>query len=344
MGTPITDILITKEITVDDLKDKILAVDSYNMLYQFLSSIRQPDGTPLKDSKGRVTSHLIGLFSRITKLMIMGLKFVFVFDGIVPDLKKAERERRKKLKLQADKLYEEAKQKEDIAGMKKFASRTSRLTHDMIDEAKTLIKALGMPIVDAPSEGEAQASHMVAKGDCYAIVSQDTDSLIFGAPLVVKNLTLSGRRKATKTLAYKTVNPELISLADNLNNLKLNQDQLIVLAMLAGTDYNIGGVKGIGPKKGINLLLLHGNDFDKLFEEADWKENFDFDWKVIFNLIKEMPVKDDYELEWSNVDRDAVVKLLVEEHDFGQERVNKVIDKLLKGKQDKKQKGLGDFF
>lgn len=344
MGTPITDILVTKQITIEDLKGKILAVDSHNMLYQFLSSIRQPNGTPLMDSKGRITSHLIGLFSRITKLMYKDLKFVFVFDGKVPDMKKAERERRKKVKLEAAKLYKKAKQEEDIEGMKKYASRTSRLTEEMITEAKALIRALGIPIIDAPSEGEAQASHMVKKGDCYAIVSQDTDSLLFEASLVIKNLTISGRRKATKTLAYKTVNPEIISLPENLNNLKITQDQLIVIAMLSGTDYDVGGVKGIGPKKGLNLVLTYGNDFDAVFKEVGWDESFDFEWEKVFNLFKNMPVTDDYELEWDNVNRDTVIKLLVEEHDFSLERVEKVIDKLLKGKPNKEQKGLGDFF
>ncbi|MFH1589976.1 MAG: flap endonuclease-1 [archaeon] len=344
MGTPITDILVSKELSIKDLKGKVLAVDSYNMLYQFLSSIRQPDGTPLMDSKGRVTSHLIGLFSRVTKLMIEGLKFVFVFDGVVPDLKKAERDRRKKLKLEANRLYEEAKQQEDVEAMKKYASRTSRLSGDMVEEAKALIKALGMPIVEAPSEGEAQASHMVDKGDCYAIVSQDTDSLIFGATLVVKNLTISGRKKTAKTLVYKTVNPELISLSDNLNNLGVTHNQLIVIAMLVGTDYNIGGVKGIGPKKALNLALTHKENFETLFKEVGWDENFDIGWKEIFDLFKNMPVIDDYKLEWNEVDREAVMKLLVEEHDFGRERVEKTIDKLLKGKPDKTQKGLGEFF
>lgn len=344
MGTPITDLLVVKEIILEDLKGKILAVDSFNMLYQFLSGIRQQDGTPLKDSKGRVTSHLTGLFSRITKLMIVGVNFVFVFDGESPNLKKAERQRRRNLKFEASKKYDDAKEREDVEDMKKYASRTSILTSDMIDETKKLISALGMPIVDAPSEGEAQASYMVENGDCYAIVSQDTDSLIFGAPLVVKNLTISGKRKVINKLAYKTVNPQLISLSENLNKLGITHDQLIVISILAGTDYNIGGVKGIGQKKALNLVLTYGNNFEALFKEAKWEENFDSSWKEIFDLIKNMPVKKDYELKWEPVDKDAVIQLLVEEHDFGRERVEKTIDKLLKGKPNKLQKGLGEFF
>ncbi|MBC8495488.1 flap endonuclease-1 [archaeon] len=344
MGTPITDILITKEITISDLDGKILAVDSFNMLYQFLSSIRQPDGTPLMDSKGRVTSHLTGLFSRITKLMIEGVSFVFVFDGETPELKKAERERRRGIKLEANKLYEDAKDREDVKDMKKYASRTSVLTSEIIEESKELIRALGMPIVQAPSEGEAQASYMVDEGDCYAIVSQDSDSLIFGACRVVKNLTLSRKRKAINKLTYKTVNPEIISLADNLNHLGVTREQLIVIAMLAGTDYNIGGVKGIGPKKALNLVKTYGDNFDKIFEEVGWNDNFDFEWKLVFDLIKNMPVHNDYELKWDPINRDEIIRVLVEEHDFNRERVEKTIEKLMKGKPAKDQKGLSDFF
>ncbi len=344
MGTAITNILQTKEVTIADLQHKVLAVDAFNMLYQFLSSIRQADGSPLTDSKGRVTSHLIGLFSRITKLMREDIRFVFVFDGKTPDLKNAERQRRKELKADAGKKYEAAKKEEDIELMKKYASRTSVLNKDMISEAKKLIEALGMPIVQAPSEGEAQAAYMAKKGDCYGIVSQDTDSLIFGAPRVVKNLTLSGKRKTANKLVYKKINPEIISLEDNLNHLGLTQNQMIALAILVGTDYNIGGVKGIGPKKALNLLKMHGESFEKIFEEAGWEENFEFGWKEIFDLIKDIPVTDEYNLSWDIPDREKIMELLVEEHDFGRERVERTIEKLLKGKPAKTQKGLGEFF
>jgi len=342
MGTPILDLLEKKDILISDLKGKTLAVDTFNLLYQFISSIRQPDGTLLKDSKGRVTSHLIGFFSRITKLMLEDIKFIFVFDGKVPDLKKAEKQRRRNLKQAAADKYEKAKQEQDTNAMKKYASRTSVLTSEMIEEAKQLIRALGMPIVQAPSEGEAQAAHLVKKEKCYAIVSQDTDSLVFGAPIVIKNLTISKKRKTANKLQYKTLNPERISLADNLNKLAITQEQLIIIAMLAGTDYNIGGVKGIGPKKALGLVKAYGNDYDKIFEEARW--NFETEWKEIFYLIKNIPVTDDYELDFQPIHRDEVITMLVEEHDFNRERVEKTLDKLQKGKPDKTQKGLGEFF
>ncbi|MAG38485.1 flap endonuclease-1 [Candidatus Woesearchaeota archaeon] len=342
MGTAITNIIIGKEINIDELNGKILAVDSFNILYQFISTIRQRDGSLLKDSKGNVTSHLVGLFNRFTTLMSKGIKFVFVFDGEVPELKKAERERRKKLKLDASKLFEEAKKKGAVDDMKKYASRTAVLNEEMIEESKKLITLLGIPLVEAPSEGEAQASFMVKNGDCYAVVSQDADNLIFGANLVLKNLTISRKKKQINKLTYKTVNPEIISLAENLNNLGITKDQLIVISILVGTDYNIGGVKGIGPKKALKLVKQHGENFKKIFEEANW--NFKIEWKEIFNLIKNIPVKNDYSLEWNPIDKDAIIKLLVNEHNFNIDRVEKTIDRLVKNESAKNQKGLGDFF
>ena len=147
MGVAISELLEGTEIKPENLKGKVLAVDSFNTLYMFLTTIRGADGSPLMDSQGRITSHLVGIFSRFSNLMEKGLKFVFVFDGTPPELKSEERDRRRALKEEAKSLYEEAKQKEDIENMKKYAARTVFLTKEMIDEAKQLITAMGMPIV-----------------------------------------------------------------------------------------------------------------------------------------------------------------------------------------------------
>ncbi|HJX05192.1 MAG TPA: flap endonuclease-1 [Candidatus Nanoarchaeia archaeon] len=343
MGLAITEILTPETISIEDLKNKTLAVDTYNLLYQFLSSIRQADGSLLMDSKGRVTSHLSGLFHRITRLMGYGMKFIFCFDGEVPELKNRERERRKEIKIEAQKKYEAAAKKEDLDEMKKFAARTSRLTPEMIEDAKELIKALGQCIVQAPSEGEAQASYIVKKGDADYVLSQDADCFMFGAPRMVKNLTISGKRKKPGAYAYDEVMPEVIVLRDVLKELEINQEQLIVLGILVGTDYNVGGIKGIGPKKALVLIKKHKHNYDELFKEAKWDKNFDYSWKEVFDLIKNMKVADNYELKWKSVDKDKIFKVLVEEHDFSRERVENALVKLGESKA-KSQKGLGDFF
>ncbi|MDP3699065.1 MAG: flap endonuclease-1 [Nanoarchaeota archaeon] len=345
MGLQFKELVVKKEISISDLKGKVLAVDAMNMLYQFLTTIRSPDGTVLTDSKGRVTSHLIGLFSRTTALMEQGLKLVFVFDGKPPEIKQKTWEKRAAVKQEASLKLKEATEDKDLESMRKFAARTAILTKDMREDAKAVITALGLPIVQAPSEGEAQTAYMVKRGDAYASVSQDYDNLIFNCPLLVRNLSIEGRRKKAGTLAYQKVSPELISLPDVLDHLKLDLDQLIVLAVLVGTDYNPGGVKGIGPKTGLKLLKEYGTDFKALFKKVEWQKSYpDLAWQEVFDTIKNIPVTDKYGLEWKKVDEQKLFHLLVEEHGFGEERVRTKIEKLKGMQKEMAQKGLKNFF
>ncbi len=343
MGVKIFDLIPREEIELSSLAGKVLAVDSSLFLYQFLSTIRQRDGTPLMDSKGRVTSHITGLFNRSVSLMEKGIKLVYVFDGKPPEMKQKEKQRRHKLKVEAEKKYKIAVEKGNEEEMKKYASRTSRLTPEMVEEAKELVRALGMPVVQAPSEGEAQAAFIVKNSDAYAVASQDADAFLFGATRVVRNIAITGRKKMPNKLAYETVKPEMVELKNVLNSLGIDNDQLIALSILVGTDYNIGGVKGIGPKKALGLVKKHKKEFDALFEEAKWEEHFDFPWTDIFYLIKKIPTTSDYRLEWNDVDEEKLMKLLVEEHDFSEERVKKALSKLNKKSDIRKQKGLGDW-
>lgn len=344
MGVQITELLNPKTITIADLKGKRIVVDAYNQLYQFLTTIRQPDGSPLTDDNGNITSHLVGLFNRTTKLMSCGINLAFVFDGTAPDLKKKERERRKALKVEAAKKYEVAVKEEDIDSMKKYASRTARLTPEMVDEAKKLLDALGVPYIVAPSEGEAQAAHMVKNSDFFALSSQDTDALIFGAERLVKNLSILGKRKKTNKLEYSTVKPELIELSETINQLGIGHEQLILLAMLVGTDYNIGGIKGVGPKNGLKLVKQFHHDPEALFRHVKWEDFFQFPWTDVYYTITKMPVTDDYDLKWGGIDVEKLNELLVEKHNFNKERIETQIQKLIKQTKQKSQKGLGDFF
>ena len=343
MGVAFKDLIISEEIKLDDLKNKVIILDGYNILYQFLTTIRGMDGTPLKDSKGNITSHLVGLFSRTASLMQKGIKTAFVFDGKPPELKQKVHEQRNALKIEAEKKFLEAKERMDVEEMKKYAARTSRLSKDMVEESKKLVSLLGIPSIQAPSEGEAQAAYMVKEGNGFAVGSQDFDSLIHGATKLVRNLSISGRRKRGKTSAYDAIKPEIIDLSQNLNNLGMDQNQLIALAMIIGTDYNPGGIKGIGPKNALKLVKQYKTDFDALFKEAKWNDFFGFEWTEVYYLIKKIPTTDDYELRWKNADNEAIFKLLVDEHDFSEERVKSTLEKLKKESGEKQQKSLGDF-
>ncbi|MBI2647509.1 flap endonuclease-1 [Candidatus Woesearchaeota archaeon] len=344
MGVALTELLLIKEIDLEFLRGRILVVDAPMWLYQFLSSIRQRDGTLLTDSKGNVTSHLMGLFTRISNLSQQNIKLAFVFDGEPPKLKYLTLEKRKEIKQEAEKKFEQAKEIADEELMKKYAARTSRLTDEMIDEAKKLIEAFGLPIVNAPSEAEAQAALIVKNEDAFAIATNDADALLFEAPKIVRNVNMVGKKKKTDKLAYETINPDLINLKENLKYIGINQEQLIALAMLIGTDYNNGGIKGIGPKTALKMVKKYGTNFEALFKEAKWSNFFDFSWQEVFDLIKNMPVNEQYKLKWTDLDEEKIIKLLCEKHDFSEDRVKGQIEVLVKEKQKKNQKGLSDFF
>jgi len=213
----------------------------------------------------------------------------------------------------------------------------------MVEDAKELITSLGLPVIQAKSEGEAQAAYLVKQKQAYACISQDFDTLLHGADNLVRNLSIAGKRKKTNKLGYVTVKPELINLSDNLNNLGLDQDQLIALSMLIGTDYNIGGIKGIGPKKALTLVKQHNKNYSEMFKAVKWNESFDFDWEDVFYLIKNIPIEKDFEVKFSSPNFDKVMEFLCEKHDFDKERVERSLNKIAES-NDIKQKGLGDFF
>ena len=341
MGTKLRDLAVAEEITFDDLGGKVLAVDTYNLLYQFLTSIRMRDGSLLQDSKGRVVSHLQGLLSRTAILLEKNIRPVFVFDGKPPVLKEQERLARRKTKEQAEQAFELARERGDEEEMKKYASMGTRLTPDIIASAQELIRALGCPIVLAPSEGEAQAAYLVMQGDAFAAVSQDFDSLLFGAERLVRNFSAAGKRKKANSLSYVTVKPELISLAETLNTLGIDREGLIVLGMLAGTDYNKGGIRGLGPKKALKAVKEAQGDWDALFEKVKWSDTFSWGWREVFTLFKEMPVEKNYTLTFRAPDENRILDFLCREHDFSEERVRKTLKKIAKTAKKTQVKGLG---
>ena len=339
MGVKLKDFVLARAIKLEELNGRILAVDAHNMLYQFLTTIRQRDGSLLVNSRGMVTSHLNGLFYRCTSFIEKGMKLVFVFDGKAPALKAREIERRRGLKKEAQLKFEEAEKERDIDAMRKYGSRTSVLTKEMIEESKELLRLLGIPIIQAPSEGEAQAAFMTSQGDAFAVVSQDYDSLLAGSERLVRNLSIEGKRKKNGKFAYDIVKPELILLSDMLNSLGIDREQLIVMGILIGTDYNPKGIPKIGPKSALKLVKGR-HDFDKIFEKVEWKKHFDVDWKEIFYTIRDMPVVADYKLKWSQPDIEGIRELLVEKHNFSAERVEQKLKKFTEEREVRKQTGL----
>src|SRR5262245_56559752 len=269
MGVALTPIIVKDTLALDDLSGMTLAVDGQAELYQFLALIRLRDGTPLRDSKGRITSHLSGLFYRTTRLISdYDLRLIFVFDGTPPPLKKAEIDRRRQVRERYERERDEALRAGDAATAYSKATMTSRLTREMAAEAQNLLTLMGIPTVQAPSEAEAQAAHMAATGRVWAVASKDYDSLLFGAPLVVRFLTISGREFLPSRGESRPIVPELLDLPQLLSDWRITREQLVDVAMLVGTDFN-QGIKGIGPKKALKLVQQFGRIEDMPDEIRD---------------------------------------------------------------------------
>jgi flap endonuclease-1 len=339
MGVDLGGLFKKEEISFDKLHDKIIAIDAYNVLHQFLSIIRQRDGTPLKDSQGRITSHLSGLFYRTANMVDARIKPVFVFDGAPHPLKMKTLQQRKLRKEQAEKEWKEAQARGDIETARLKAQQTSRVTDEIINQSKELLEALGIPYVDAPSEGEAQASYMVKKGDAYGVGSQDFDCLLFGAPILIRNLTSSGKRKLPGKSAYVSVIPELIRLKINLEQLSINQNQLVDMAIFVGTDFN-KGIKGIGPKKSLDIIKKTGK-IEKALETINNPDKPDpTEIKEIRKIFLEPDVTDKYSLNWSEIDKNKVLDILCNRHQFTRDRIEPFLEKFSSLKDTMKQKTL----
>jgi len=328
---------LVPKTTVDlrSLSGNSIAIDAYNALYQFLAIIRQPDGTPLKDSSGRITSHLSGLFYRTSNLIEMGMKVVYVFDGVPPTLKEVEIKRRARVKEEALIKYEKALQEGKMEEARTYAQATSRLKDYMADDSKRLLGLMGVPWVQAPSEGEAQAAYLAKKGDSNYCASQDYDSLLFGAPRLVRNVTISGRRKLPRKNVYIEVIPETVELEQVLGELGITYEQLIDIGILVGTDFNPEGVKGMGPKTALKLIKEYGS-LEKLLPALEEAE-FPVEPQRIREIFLHPKVTDNYRLEWREPDVEGVVGFLCRERDFSEERVRKAMEKITESQ--KKAKG-----
>ncbi|MFZ1970650.1 MAG: flap endonuclease-1 [Candidatus Nanoarchaeia archaeon] len=346
MGLNISDIIPREEIKISDLKGKTLCVDAFNTLYQFLSSIRQPDGTPLMDNQGRITSYLSGIFYRNISLLSEGIKLVYVFDGKPPDLKYKTHEKRKENRDISEERYEGAKQDEDLSAMRRYSSQLVRLNSEMIEESKDLLVAMGIAVVQAPGEGEAEASYLAKiKEGVYASASQDYDSLLFGTPRLIRNLTLARKRKTLR--GWVEVTPEIIDLEKVLNSLNLSLDQLICLGILVGTDYNPKGIPGIGQKRALQIVQKHKQPimiFKSVEEQMNnLNEDDKFDWREVYSLFHKANVTNS-DIRFKKLDRSKIKKILVDEHDFSEDRVDKQLEKLEGIEEKNKQKDLKKWF
>ena len=336
MGVNLRGIVPKTPVKLEDLSGRIVAIDAFNAFYQFLAIIRQPNGTPLKDNTGKVTSHLSGLLYRTSNLVELGIKPIYVFDGKPPVLKREEIQRRQQVKVEAAVHYEKAIARGDTTKARMFAQVTTSLKDYMKQDAHRLLDLMGLPWVQAPSEGEAQAAHITRRGNADYCASQDYDSLLFGAPTLLRNVTVSGRRKLPSKNIYIDVVPELVVLDSVLKECEITYEQLIDVGILIGTDFNPDGIKGLGPKTALKLVKEHGT-LEKALPHIKNAE-FPHPPEQIREIFLHPKVRDDYTLEWKEPNVEGIVDFLVREKDFSEARVRKAVEKMQEGTKELKSK------
>lgn len=325
MGLDLSPLVPRQVTSLRALRGKTFAVDANNAIYQFLALIRQPDGRPFTDGEGRVTSHLMGLMFRTTRLLWEhDMRFIFVFDGVPPKLKEAELERRREAKRRAEEAYRRALEAGDLAAAWSKAVVTSRFTAEVREDALRLLDLLGIPHLEAPSEAEAQAAHIAARGDAWAAHSRDYDTLLFGAPRLVRHLTFTGREFLPRSGGSRALEPEVMELRALEEATGLTREQLVDAAILMGTDFN-EGIRGIGPKRAVALMRRYGS-IEAL--PSALRSALPPDYGEIRALFLDPPVVDSYPKEQRPVDEAGLRSFLCDERGFAPERVEVVVERM----------------
>ena len=348
MGIKINELVkdVRKTISFENLLNKKIAIDAFNSIYQFLAIIRQRDGTLLMDLEGNVTSHLSGLFYRNIKFLEYNIKPIYVFDGKPPELKLETINERRKIKAEAKEKMIKAQEEEDFKEARKFAQLTSKLDNNMIEESKSLLQYMGIPVIDASSEGEAQSAYLVNKGDAWASASQDYDTLLFGCERFLRNFSVNRSKKVKDTSVSLDI--EYISLSKFLDNLGITREQLIDMGILIGTDF-FPGIKGIGQHKALELIKKHDsleNILKNNVQVSGKQLNVDIELvQSVKDIFLNPNINPNYpKIIWRKIDYDKLEELLVEKHNFSKNRVDSALKKLKDLDSAKKQISLDSFF
>ena len=334
MGLDLKSLLVRDKTKLESFTNKIVAIDAYNAIYQFLAIIRGPEGLHLTDTQGRVTSHITGLLYRNINFLSLGIKPVYVFDGKPPSLKSAEIEHRKQIKKDATVKYERAVSEGKMEDARKFAQQTTSMKDGMVEDSKHLLDLFGIPYIQAPSEGEATAALLTTTGHADVAASQDFDSILFGARKLVRNFTNSGRRKLPNRNTYIEIEPEIIDYKKNLEALGITREQLIDVGILIGTDFNPDGFERIGPKTAIKMIKEHG----KLEDVTQIQEQLEMiDYNAIRKIFLEPEVATVDKIEFGEVRYDDIINYLSNERSFSRDRVNSSLNRLKKNMEKKSQ-------
>ncbi|KAJ4813857.1 Flap endonuclease 1 [Rhynchospora pubera] len=326
-----------KETKFDSYFGRKIAIDASMSIYQFLIVVGRTGMDTLTNDAGDVTSHLQGMFNRTIRLLEAGIKPLYVFDGLPPDLKKQELAKRYSKRDDATKDLSAALEEGDKDAIEKFSKRTVKVTRQHNEDCKRLLRLMGVPVIEAPCEAEAQCAALCKDDKVYAVASEDMDSLTFGAPRFLRHL-MDPSSKKIPVMEFE--------ISKVLEELQLSMDQFIDLCILSGCDY-CESIKGIGGQTALKLIRQYGC-IETMLENIN-KERYqipeNWPYQEARRLFKDPNVSLDVsELKWSPPDEEGIVNFLVNENGFNQDRVTKAIEKIKTAKSKSSQGRLESFF
>ncbi|KAL8805598.1 MAG: hypothetical protein Q9182_001863 [Xanthomendoza sp. 2 TL-2023] len=321
---------------------KVAIYRSSMSIYSFLVAVRS-EGQQLMSETGETTSHLMGMFYRTLRIVDNGIKPLYVFDGAPPKLKSGELAKRFARKAESTEQHEEAKETGTAEEVEKFSRRTVKVTREHNNECKKLLTLMGVPYIVAPTEAEAQCAVLARAGKVYAAASEDMDTLCFDSPILLRHLTFSEQRKE----------PILeIHLDKVLEGLGMDRKQFIDLCILLGCDY-VDPIPKVGPSSALKLIRDHGT-LEAVVEhiKTDPKKRYTIpdDWP--YQDARELFVNPDVrqadhpecDFHWNAPDVDGLVKFLVTEKGFNEDRVRNAGVRLQKNLKTSQQARLEGFF
>ena len=318
MGCNLRGLAVIEPLEMSDLSGQRVAVDTFLNAYQFITSLTGEDGKPLSYN-GKPVAHLMGFLDRTTVMLSEGIDPVYVFDGRPHELKRETLKGRRKRKTEAVSRWEAAVEAGDMTAAKKLGPQTAEYTPEMVAETKRLFELLGVTWVEAPMEAEGAAAVRCARGEVGAVASQDWDTLLYGAPVMVRNLTSHGTRRFGRMLQA-----EKVVLADTLAKNGITHEQLVDLGIMIGTDFH-PGIRGIGPKTGLKLIREHGT-----LEAVAEARGFEIPERLdeIRSLFLEHPTTPDALPHSTHAVEEDLRAFLQDERGFSEGRVQRALDRL----------------
>jgi flap endonuclease-1 len=234
-------------------------------IYQFLIAVRQSSNSNpasmLTNADGEITSHVQGLFNRTIRFLTEGVRPVYVFDGKPPNIKSHELIKRREKREKATKELEKAKEEGNIEEQEKQSKRLVRAGQKENNDCKKLLRLMGVPVVEAPCEAEAQAASLCAQGKVWAVGTEDMDALTFKTPILLRKMTFANASKSDiQQMNYKKA----------IEGLGLTHSEFVDLCILLGCDY-CDSIRGIGPKTALKLIRQHSS-IENILDNLDRKK------------------------------------------------------------------------